>query len=51
MKWITDERAQTTAEYGLILSLVVVTVIITLITLGGAMSHMWTSITAAWPAG
>ncbi len=47
---LSSERAQATVEYGLLLALVVVTVIVALITVGGAVKELWTSAVTAWPA-
>ena len=47
---ISSDRAQTTAEYGLILSLVLVAVIVAMITVGGAVERLWASVMTSWPA-
>ena len=50
MKIISSDRAQTTAEYGLIFALVLVAVVVTMVTVGGAVEHLWSSFITAWPA-
>ena len=47
---ISSDRAQTTAEYGIIFALVLVTVIVTMLALGGVVGQLWTSFITAWPA-
>lgn len=50
MMIISSERAQTTAEYGLIFALVLVTAVVTMLAVGDAVGHLWTSFINAWPA-
>ncbi|MGD0766054.1 MAG: Flp family type IVb pilin [Dehalococcoidia bacterium] len=42
--WIKEEKAQTMAEYGLILALVSVVAIAVLVTVGGNLKNVFTSI-------
>ena len=46
---VSSDRAQTTAEYGLILSLVLVAVIAAMIAVGDTVVGLWTSVISAWP--
>jgi len=50
MKILSSDRAQTTAEYGLIFALVLVAAVVTVIAFGGAVESLWTSFITAWPA-
>jgi Flp pilus assembly pilin Flp len=50
MKYVSSDRAQTTAEYGIVFALVLVAVIATMIGVGGAVQHLWNSFITAWPA-
>jgi Flp pilus assembly pilin Flp len=50
MMRISSDRAQTTAEYSLILVLVVLAVIASAGILGGVINNFWHSFVAAWPA-
>jgi len=50
MKRISSDRAQTTAEYGLIFALVLVAVVVTFVAVGGAVQGLWDSFITAWPA-
>lgn len=50
MMEISSDRAQTTAEYGIIFALVLAAVIVTMLALGGVVAQLWTSVTTAWPA-
>jgi Flp pilus assembly pilin Flp len=47
---ISSDRAQTTAEYGIIFALVLVTVAVTMLAVGDAVQHLWVSVITAWPA-
>ena len=47
---LSGERAQTTAEYGLIFALVLVTAVITMMALGGAVGNLWNSFITSWPS-
>jgi Flp pilus assembly pilin Flp len=47
---ISSDRAQTTAEYGIIFALVLVAVIVSMIALGDVVTQLWTSFIDAWPA-
>jgi Flp pilus assembly pilin Flp len=47
---ISSDRAQTTAEYGLIFALVLVAVVVTFVAVGGAVQGLWDSFITAWPA-
>jgi Flp pilus assembly pilin Flp len=49
MKHISSDRAQTTAEYGLIFALVLVAVVATFLIVGDAVQQLWNSFIAAWP--
>ena len=46
----SSERAQTTAEYGLIFALVLVTAVVTMSALGGPVGTLWNSFITAWPS-
>jgi Flp pilus assembly pilin Flp len=50
MMRISSDRAQTTAEYGLIFALVLVAVVVAMVAVGGAVEQLWNSFIAAWPA-
>jgi len=50
MMRISSDRAQTTAEYGLIFALVLVAVVVTFVAVGGAVQGLWDSFITAWPA-
>lgn len=45
-----SDSGQTTAEYGLIFALVMVTAVVTLIAVGGAVGTLWNSFITAWPS-
>jgi Flp pilus assembly pilin Flp len=47
---ISSDRAQTTAEYGLIFALVLVAVVVTMVAVGDAVQQLWNSFITAWPA-
>ena len=47
----SGERAQTTAEYGLIVALVLVTAVVAMIALSGAaVGTLWNTFVTAWPS-
>jgi Class III signal peptide. len=46
----SGERAQTTAEYGLIFALVLVTAVVTMSALGAPVQTLWNSFITAWPS-
>ena len=46
----SGERAQTTAEYGLIFALVLMTAVAGMIALGGVVGTLWNSFITAWPS-
>jgi Flp pilus assembly pilin Flp len=46
---ISSDRGQTTAEYGLIFALVLVAVIVSMVTVGDAVAHLWAAAIGAWP--
>ena len=48
--WISREGGQTMAEWSLIFTLVVITTIVTLISVGNVVLDLWTSFIDAWPA-
>jgi Flp pilus assembly pilin Flp len=50
MMRISSDRAQTTAEYGLIFALVLVAVVATMIAVGDAVVRLFSSVITAWPA-
>jgi len=50
MKILSSDRAQTTAEYGLLFALVLVAVVATMVAFGDAVVSLWTSFITAWPA-
>ena len=44
MAWVEDQKGQTMAEYGLILALVAVVVIVAITTLGGRIAAFFTTL-------
>jgi len=50
MMKISSDRAQATAEYGIVFALVLVAVIVAMLAVGDAVGQLWNSFITAWPA-